>query len=212
MQENEIIYVTPKAYRLLSDECARSLLNSSGLVRDEEYVMLLPESEALDDGWEERRMELAEALRETGVSIDILDNVINASEDFVEERVHELLRCVRIFNDNDIQPKERVFISDKAYRRMLDFIANRHFYYIVDDIDSSIESDGFVSSYLELSLKKTESKLRSAFEKSGADFDEFYDMFYEGDLGDDNREFNIRKILRKYYPESMRETLEELDN
>ena len=34
-------------------------------------------------------------------------------------------------------------------------------------------------------------------------------MFYDGDLDENNREFNIRMILRKYYPESMRDLLED---
>lgn len=212
MQENDIIYVTPKAYRLLYDACARSLFHAEGLNNDEKYVMLNAESNAIDYDWKARDIELDSALAETGESIKIMDDISNAAPEFVSERVHELLRKVRVADAGYVKPIERVFISDKTYRKMLDFIATRHLYYRVDDIDNSMGCGGFVGSYLELSLKKTEGKLRLAFEKSGANFVEFYDMFYGGDLDDNNRDYNIRRILRKYYPESMRETLEELGN
>lgn len=203
MQENETIYVTPKAYRLLYNYCANSLLDGEGLVRNEKYRSLDMEGDVLSEGWQERRKELSDALAETGVPINVIHPIINSTPDFVAEHVHELLRKVRVGDPGAIQPNERIFVPDKTFRKMVEFISIRHFYYAVDDIAET----GFAESVIENILPKSERKLRAIFEESDVDFDEFYEIFYDGDLLDDNRAYNIRKVLRKYFPESAREQL-----
>ena len=102
---------------------------------------------------------------------------------------------------------KQIFLSDKAFSRLVAFIAERHFTYM---IDTEIEPDRDVEHVIDAlnpKYQKSLEKLRKSFVESGADFNEFHELFYEGDFAKGYRHDQIREVFKRYYPESMRDSL-----
>lgn len=107
---------------------------------------------------------------------------------------------------------KRYYLPDKTFRKFMNYIAKDRllvFSFLENDIQTL--GYGYMDKALTHKAIQKRKELEALFADVGLNFDDAYNL-----VGHDSVEFadydkGLRKILKRYFPESMRKTIEYLD-
>ncbi|ASN68053.1 hypothetical protein 8F11_18 [uncultured Caudovirales phage] len=105
---------------------------------------------------------------------------------------------------------KRIYLADKTYRKFMKYLAETYLEICIHRDHTDIDAGGYVYATNALAHKyhAKREKLEKLFEKDGADFSKAIKHIEGETVEFEDTDKGLRKILEKYYPESMRETIE----
>ncbi|MGY3188762.1 hypothetical protein [Lysinibacillus sp. TE18511] len=109
---------------------------------------------------------------------------------------------------------KRYYLPDKTFRKFMNYIAKDRLYVYTclqkDDIPTL--GYGYFDDALMKNANKKSQELETLFAEVGLSFREAYDLVGHDSVEFEDYDKGLRKILKRYFPESMRGTIEYLDN